>query len=105
MTSILVLLLEDFESHIVDSGVVEYHDAAIGSRLDMNSGVFAELIVASAEVVSYGLYGYIELVGDLVCRSVGQAVFELAQLIECNSLSHNKMIYWLEVNIFLFVSR
>ena len=88
--SVLFLLFEDIESHVVDRGIVENHDAAIGSRLDVHSGIFPELVVASAEVVSYGLYGYIELVGDLVCRTVGQAVFESAQLVECNSLSHNK---------------
>ena len=86
---VLFVFFKDLDSHIVNCGVVENHDSSIGSRLDVHSGVFPEFIVASAEIVAYGLNGYIELIGNLMGGSVGKTVFNTAEFIECDSFSHN----------------
>ncbi len=39
------LFLKNLNSHIVDSGVIKNHDAAVRSRLDMQAAILAEFIV------------------------------------------------------------
>ena len=86
-------VLQDFNGHVIDGLVIENHDATVRARLDMDAGILAKLVVGSAKIVADCLYGDVELVGDLVGRSIGQAVFEAAQLVECDSFSHNKGVY------------
>ncbi len=78
----VLLLFEDFDSHVVDGGVVKNNDASVRSRLNVYTAVFAKFVVAAAEVVSDGLDGYVELVGNLMSRAVGQTVFEAAEVVE-----------------------
>ena len=63
--SVFVLLLfENIHSHIIDCGVVKYNDTTIWAGLDVYAAVFAEIVVAAAEIVAYGLNSDVELVGD-----------------------------------------
>mgnify|MGYP007081723789 CR=1 FL=1 len=88
--SVLVFLfLEDFDGHIVDCGVVKDNDTTVGAGFDVYAAVFAEIVVAAAEVVAYGLNCDVEFVGDAMHRTVGQTVFEFAQIVEADSLSHD----------------
>ncbi len=77
-----ILFFENLDSHVVDSGVVENNDTAVGTRFDVHSDILAELIVHAAEVVTNGLNGRVEFVGDTCCCTVGQTVFESAKLVE-----------------------
>ena len=86
---VLFVFFKDFYSHIVYCSVVENHDSSIGTRLDVHSGVFPEFVVASAKIITDGLNGYIELIGNLMGCSVGKTVFNTAEFIECDSFSHN----------------
>ena len=88
--SVFVLLLfENIHSHIIDCGVVKYNDTTIWAGLDVYAAVFAEIVVAAAAIVAYGLDSDVELVGDAVHRTVGQTVFEFAQIVETDGLSHD----------------
>ena len=68
-------LTEYVASHVVYCGVVKHYDATARTGFDVYTAVFAKL-VAAAEVVAHGLYGYVELIGDTVHTTVGQTVFE-----------------------------
>ena len=61
----LVFTLEDFDCHIIDSGVVKNYDTSVGTRLNMNATILTGFIVASTEVVSDCLGSDVELVGYL----------------------------------------
>lgn len=86
--SSVLLLFENLNSHVVDGCVVEHDDASVGTGFDVNAAVFAELIVAAAEIVANGLNSYVEFIGYLMCGTVGQAVFEPAEFVESDCLSH-----------------
>lgn len=77
-----LLFFKYFYCHIIDGCVVEDYNASVRARLDVNATVLAKLIVHTTEVVANGLDGDVELIGDAVCRSIGQAVFETAQVVE-----------------------
>lgn len=68
---LLFLLFEDFESHVVDSRVIENNDATVRTRFDMNAYIFTKVVVAAAEVVAYGLNSDVEFVSDFVHRTIG----------------------------------
>ena len=89
-----LLLLQDFNSHVVDSGIVEDNDAAVGTGFDVDALVFAVFVVATAEVVTYTLHGHVEFVGNAVHRTVGQAVFEATELVECDCFCHSFYLFW-----------
>ena len=40
-----LLLLKNLECHVKDCGIVEHYDAAVGTWLDVNAHVDAEVIV------------------------------------------------------------
>ena len=42
---LVLLLVEDFECHVEDGGVVEDYDAAVGTWLNVHAHVNAEVIV------------------------------------------------------------
>ena len=67
----LILFFENLHGHIVDGRVVEDYDTAVGTRLDVETAVFTEFIVVAAEIVAYGLDGYIQFIGDTVHGTVG----------------------------------
>lgn len=85
---VLVLLLQDLHSHIIDGSVVKHDKTAVGTRLDVDSLVLAILVVDASEVVAYRLYCHIELVSYAMCRAIGQTVFESAELIEGDGFAH-----------------
>lgn len=89
----VVLLLKDFYSHIIDSGVIEHYETSVGTRFDMHADVLAELIVDAAEIVANGLNCEIQLVGDTMGGAVGQTVFESAKLIEGDCLAHSRWYF------------
>jgi len=60
-----LLLLEDFNSHVVDSAVVKYNNTSVGPGFDVYTTVFAEVVITAAEVVAYGLNGGVEPVCNL----------------------------------------
>lgn len=88
---VLVLLLEYFYCHIVDSRIVKNNDTTVGTGFDVYTLVFAKVVVAATEVVAYGLDSNIEFVGYAVHGAIGQAVFEGAQFVESDCLCHNGM--------------
>lgn len=77
-----VLFFEDGDSHVVDSSVVEHNDTTVGTRLDVQAGVLSELIIDTAEVVADCLNRAVQFVGNAVCTSVRQSIFDAAQLVE-----------------------
>ena len=82
-------LTEYIASHIVYCSVIENYDATARSGFDVYTAVFAKLVVAAAEVVAHGLYGDIEAVGDAVHATVGQTVFEAAEIVEGDGFCHD----------------
>ena len=42
-----LLALENLHSHVVDRGIVENNNAAVGARFDMDTTVLAEIVVRS----------------------------------------------------------
>lgn len=91
------LFFENFNSHLVDGRVIENDDAAVGTRFYMNTTVLAKIVVAAAKIITNGLNCSVELICDLVHRTVGQAVFETTKFVECDCLCHDK--YFLELNV------
>ena len=83
------VFFEDFDGHIVNCRVVEHNNAAVRTRFDVNALIFAEIVVAAAEIVAYSLYGDVEFVGDAVHRTIWQTVFKAAQLVEGDCLTHD----------------
>lgn len=82
-------LTEYIASHIIYCSVIEHYDAAARSGFDVHTAVFAKLVVAAAEVVAHGLHSDVELVGDAVHATVGQAVFEAAEIVESDGFCHD----------------
>lgn len=94
--SVVFLFLKDFEGHIVDGRVVKDHDTAVGTRFDVYTEVFAEVIIASAKVIAYCLNCYIEFVSNFVHRTIGQTVFKTAKIVEGDCFCHDS--YYLGFN-------
>lgn len=67
---VLFEVFEDIYSHVIDSRVVKYNDTAVGTRLDVDSAVLTEIVVATAEIVTNCLNCGVEFVGYLVHRTV-----------------------------------
>ncbi len=84
-------LLKDLYRHVVDRSIVKYYKASVGPRLDVHSDVLAKLIVDASEIVAYCLNRYVQLVGDAVGASIGQTVFQSAELVEGDGLAHGSM--------------
>ena len=87
-SGLLVLLLEDLDSHIIDGSVVKHHDSPIRPGLNVHTDVLTELIVYTSEIVADGLYSKVKFVGDAASGSVGQTVFESAKFVECDGFAH-----------------
>ena len=88
---LVVVGLDDFNGHVVDGGVVENDNAAVGTGFDVNATIFAELIVASAKVVAHGLNGCVQFVCDLTSSAIGQAVFDATELVEVAGIFSERM--------------
>lgn len=88
MSSLCFLGLQDFDCHIVYCAVIENDDATVGSGLDVYAAIFAEVVVASTEVVADCLYCSVQTVSNLMHGSVGETVFETTQFVEGYSLCH-----------------
>lgn len=85
------LCFDYLKSHIVDGGIVKHHDAAVRPRFNMYSAILSEFIVTSSEIISDGLYCYIEFVGNLVCGAIWQTVFDATKFVEGDCFSHNSI--------------
>ena len=82
------LLFEDFKSHVIDSGIIKYNNTSVGTRFNVDTGVFTKLIVCATEVIAYGLNCYVEFVCYLMDGSFGEACLEFSQFVERDWLAH-----------------
>lgn len=89
----LVVLAENVERHVVDGSIIEYYETAVGTRLYVHRTIFPELIVHPTEVIADRLNSDVKLVGNTVGGTIGQAVFDSAELVECDCFTHDSGIY------------
>lgn len=77
-----VLLSEDLLGPVEDARIVQRHDAAIGSVLDMHAHGLAVAVAVATEVVPHGLHVQVQFPGDAVDAAIGEVVLDLPQLVE-----------------------
>jgi len=91
--SVDLLGFQNLNGHVIDCGIIKHNDAAVGSWFNVDTDIFAEFIIAATEVVSDGLYGYVEFISNLMSCAIGQAVFDATELVESDCFSHNRNIF------------
>jgi class 3 adenylate cyclase/ligand-binding sensor domain-containing protein len=82
MSGLRVLLVHDLPRQIKDAGIIERHNAAIGTSLQMHSHGSAVRVTVPTEIIPHGLHVEVQLTCDPVDAPIRQTVLYPPQLIE-----------------------